>query len=112
MNLKTLSLLLLPASLTACASMAPREVILDTPEISVTEQQKVACLRYAKDRYAWKDKESVRIDDAEWGTVNGIKFLQIVLNAKNTYGAYSGGQYAGCFLNGQNQVFSFRYPFY
>lgn len=95
-----------------CAPMVPREVILDTPEISVTEQQKAACLQYAKDHYSWKDKESVRIDDAGWGTVNDIKFLQIVLNAKNSYGAYSGGEYAGCFINDQNRVFSFRYPFY
>ncbi len=102
----------LALAVAGCAPVTPREIIVDTPEIPVTEQQKTACLQYAKDRYAWKDKESVRIEDAQWGTVNGVKFLQLVLNAKNSYGAYGGGEYAGCFVNGQNQVFSFRHPFY
>lgn len=73
------------------------------PQAPPTKAQINACVQYAKEKYEWKDKESVRADSAKWadgegGPKGGVLVLE--LNAKNSYGAYGGTNSAVCQLNG------------
>ncbi|CDH43858.1 hypothetical protein [Candidatus Contendibacter odensensis] len=63
-----------------------------------TKQQIAQCVELAKNEYIWKDKESVRADDASWNKPNdkGVQDMNIAINAKNSYGAYVGAKYAMC----------------
>jgi Ni/Co efflux regulator RcnB len=67
------------------------------------------CVDYAKKKYSWKDKESVRSDSAKWdddGSFYPALILQ--LNAKNGYGAYAGSGRASCSIR-NNKVFNMFY---
>lgn len=79
-------------------------IAIKTTNAPPTKAQIQACVDYAKENYAWKDKESVRADSAKWGESGGGSkggVLVLELNAKNSYGAYSGTNTAVCQLNGK-----------
>ena len=66
-----------------------------------TKKQIAQCVELAKNEYVWKDKESVRSDEARWEgpSDNGSRIMSLAINAKNTYGAYGGAKYAFCLFS-------------
>ena len=86
-------------------------VNLKTPQSAETASQPSTainnCLTAAQERFAWKDRESVRIEgepikttSTDTGEVRQALILSV--NAKNSYGAYSGAEYFQCILGTDN----------
>ena len=82
-------------------------VNLNTPQSAqIASQPSTAinnCLTAAREKFAWKDRESVRIEgepikttSTDTGEVRQALILSV--NAKNSYGAYGGAEYVQCIL--------------
>ncbi|MDT3280370.1 hypothetical protein [Shewanella scandinavica] len=61
------------------------------------------CVAYLKRGGDFKDPDSIKIEGHyfDWlqDDSGARRVLQIKVNAKNSYGAYAGGEYRPCFLN-------------
>lgn len=61
------------------------------------------CVAYFKRAGDFKDPDSIKIEGHffDWlqDDSGARKVLQLKINAKNSYGAYAGGEYRPCFLN-------------
>ncbi|MDT3319273.1 DUF4124 domain-containing protein [Shewanella sp. SP1S2-4] len=87
----------------------------DAQSISVTPPAKLSsaplneadlidqCVAYFKRAGDFKDPDSIKVEGHffDWlqDDSGARRVLQIKVNAKNSYGAYAGGEYRTCFLN-------------
>lgn len=87
----------------------------DAQPISVTPPAKLSsdtaneaelidqCVAYFKRAGDFKDPDSIKVEGHffDWlqDDSGARRVLQIKVNAKNSYGAYAGGEYRPCFLN-------------
>lgn len=78
----------------------PAKISSDTiNEAELIEQ----CVAYLKRAGDFKDPDSIKIEGHffDWlqDDSGARRVLQLKINAKNSYGAYAGGEYRPCFLN-------------
>lgn len=69
------------------------------PKISgATEQEVADCLHLLKQKYAFKDSHSLRVEGEQLTVTheNGNKIINIYVNGKNSYGAYAGKKAVIC----------------
>lgn len=87
----------------------------DAQPISVTPPAKLSsaplneaelidqCVAYFKSAGDFKDPDSIKVESHyfDWlqDDSGARRVLQLKINAKNSYGAYAGGEYRPCFLN-------------
>ncbi|MDP5459890.1 DUF4124 domain-containing protein [Alishewanella sp. SMS8] len=61
------------------------------------------CLNYLRQNENWKDRDSLKVEGARTTWVNDYsgarRVLILEINAKNSYGAYSGAKPFSCYLN-------------
>lgn len=77
---------------------------LHTGENTVNEDELVSqCVEVLKHYAGFKDPDSVKVEGHffDWlqDDSGARRVLQIKINAKNSYGAYAGGEFYPCFLN-------------
>lgn len=107
-----MKMIALPLTLTliAAAGCAPVQTMPTAappppgPEAPLTQAQIDICLNYAKTNLQWKDRESLRVEEARWngpGGPNGGQVLMMI-NGKNAYGGYVGQQRFMCGLVGSS----------
>ncbi len=91
---------------TAAQPLAKPETTSFTP----TKQMEKDCFNVARRSIAWKDRESIRFEGGSGGLgveeLSGEKerFFTILVNAKNSWGAYSGPSLVMCYLDGKKVV--------
>jgi len=87
---------------------------LATPK-SVEEKEKSGgsaldnCVTKIRDKYSWKDPDSVRVDSEPSKTMTTAtgevrQALIIKINAKNSYGAYAGAKTYRCIIGADNST--------
>ena len=77
------------------------------PMRSATKKEIKHCLNVILSKYSFKDPDSVKIDDdPEYIRDNsqGVYIIQMYINAKNSYGAYTGGKMAICLYNADGSI--------
>lgn len=61
------------------------------------------CVAYFKRAGDFKDPDSIKVEGHHFDWLQddsgARRVLQLKINAKNSYGAYAGGEYRSCFLN-------------
>lgn len=74
--------------------------VVDTANESILVEQ---CVAYFKRAGDFKDPDSIKVEGHffDWlqDDSGARRVLQIKINAKNSYGAYAGGEFYPCFLN-------------
>ena len=110
--MKRVILAVVVAGMVGCAAPArPLKPVPTGPAAPLTQKQIDICLNHAKTSLQWKDRESVRVEEAYWngpGGPNGGQVM-IAINAKNSYGAYIGSRRFLCGLFGDS-VEWYLYP--
>lgn len=75
-----------------------------------TSAMKAACIQWLRSMPAWKDRDSVKVENVNRGkadveTIDGAPTVIIrytaSVNAKNSYGGYTGEKLAVCYANEQ-----------
>lgn len=79
-------------------------VKLHSGENTVNEDELVSqCVEVLKRYAGFKDPDSIKVEghffDWQQDDSGARRVLQLKINAKNSYGAYEGGEYRPCFLN-------------
>lgn len=75
-----------------------------------TSNMKAACIEWLRSMPAWKDRDSVKVQNVSRGkadvkTIDGVPAVIVrytaSVNAKNSYGGYTGEKLAVCYANEQ-----------
>jgi len=87
----------IPISVTPPPKMSS---VVDTANESILVEQ---CVAYLKRFGDFKDPDSIKVEghffDWSQDDSGARRVLQLKINAKNSYGAYAGGEFRPCFLN-------------
>lgn len=107
--MKMLMAVIIVAGLSGCA-VNPNVTVSDRP---VNDEDIAHCLHVAKyaSRVVWKDRESVRIEEAKWGKVGSYDALLVMVNAKNSFGGYAGATPGACIWD-DGMIIRFQYLYW
>ncbi len=81
----------------------------ETKKFTPTKQMETDCFNVARRSIAWKDRESIRFEGSTGVGVEELtgekkRFFGILVNAKNSWGAYGGADMVICYLEGKKVV--------
>jgi hypothetical protein len=90
-----------PAPAWSARPAEPTPVDKPTEIRLATDEEKTECIAYLKKNHGYKDPESVRIEGESQTAVyaNGDRRVVILVNAKNSFGAYAGTKPTVCYYN-------------
>jgi hypothetical protein len=92
-----------------CKATAPEGPLPNTAEeVEAIEQGKTVCREGAPKLVSWKDPESIRVGNVVPGKVTNTdidgrkvraRYFSVMINAKNSYGGYTGEKTLGCYAS-------------